>query len=160
MLHVVFFGHPLEKHPEIKELMGHDPQLKYAVLLLVIVQLVSAYCMRDASWLAILLVGYAWGGVINHSMTLAIHEIAHNLAFGHARPLANRALGIFGNLILAIPYSVVFKKYHLEHHKYQVPGCTILWIVVSGHCTRRLHVWWHDFSGFLVDYAVGKQCRK
>jgi len=34
------------------------------------------------------------------------------LAFGNARPAANRALGIFGNLVLGVPYSVMFKKYH------------------------------------------------
>lgn len=109
----------LAKYPEIKELMGSDHRLKYAVVMMVVVQLISAYLLRNASVLTLLFFGYAWGGVINHSMTLAIHEISHNLAFGPSRPLANRALAIFGNLILGIPYAVVFKKYHLEHHKYQ-----------------------------------------
>ena len=107
------------KYPQIKELMKPDPNLKWAVLFMVILQVVTAYLMQNANWWTIIVVGYCWGGVINHSMTLAIHEIAHNLAFGHTRPWSNRLLGIFGNMPLGIPYSVVFKKYHLEHHKYQ-----------------------------------------
>ena len=99
--------------------MGHDPNLKYIVTLMVLAQVISAYLVRDASWVTIVILAYCWGGVINHSMTLAIHEIAHNLAFGHSRPLANRLLGMFGNLPIGIPVSVSFKKYHLEHHRYQ-----------------------------------------
>ncbi|XP_013394317.1 sphingolipid delta(4)-desaturase DES1 [Lingula anatina] len=109
----------LAKYPEVKQLMGIDPKLKYIVTAMVLAQVVTAYFMRDASWGLILLVGYCWGGVINHSMTLAIHEISHNLAFGHSKPLWNRFLGMFGNLPLGIPYSISFKKYHLEHHRYQ-----------------------------------------
>ena len=99
--------------------MGHDSRIAFVVVGMVLAQIVSAYFMRDASIVSILILGYFWGGVINHSMTLAIHEISHNLAFGHSRPWANRALAIFGNLVLGVPYAVVFKKYHLEHHKYQ-----------------------------------------
>jgi sphingolipid delta-4 desaturase len=109
----------LAKYPQIKELMGHDPRLKYTVTAMVLLQLFSAYLLRDASWIMIAITGYVWGGVINHSMTLAIHEISHNVAFGNQWPAANRAFGIFGNLILGIPYSVQFRKYHQEHHKYQ-----------------------------------------
>ena len=109
----------VEKHPEVKELMGSDPNLKYAVYFMILLQLIASYLLREASWGLIIVAGYCFGGVINHSMTLAIHEISHNLAFGHSRPFANRLLGIIGNLPMGIPYSVMFKKYHLEHHKYQ-----------------------------------------
>ena len=107
------------KYPQVKKLMGSDPNLKWAVLGMVIVQLLAAWFFREASIGFILLAGYCFGGVLNHALTLAIHEISHNLAFGHNRPLANKVLGIFGNLPLAIPYSITFKKYHIEHHKFQ-----------------------------------------
>merc|ERR1711976_456012 len=91
--------------------MGFDPRLKYTVLAMVLAQVVTAFFLREAAWGTILLLGYCWGGVINHSLTLAIHEISHNLAFGNLYPKSNRPLGI--------PYSTFFKKYHIEHHKYQ-----------------------------------------
>ena len=110
-----------EKHPEIKKLMGCDPHLKYILTLMVLTQVISAYLLRDATWTAIFIVGYCWGGVINHSMTLAIHDISHNVVFGNGHPLANRLFGIFANLPIGVPISISFKKYHIDHHRFQ--GC-------------------------------------
>ncbi|XP_046673650.1 sphingolipid delta(4)-desaturase DES1 isoform X2 [Homalodisca vitripennis] len=86
---------------------------------MVLVQFTMFYIMKNQSWTMIFLVAYCFGGVINHSLMLAIHEIAHNLAFGHTRPMANRLLGMFANLPIGLPFSITFKGYHLEHHKYQ-----------------------------------------
>ena len=99
--------------------MGPDPQLKYKVTVLVLLQFLFCFTLKDESWPMVIFFAYILGGTINHSITLAIHEVAHNLAFGHSRPLTNRFFGFFANLPLAIPMSISFKKYHLDHHRYQ-----------------------------------------
>lgn len=109
----------LEKYPQIKKLFGYDPNFKYVASAMVLMQFAMLFVMKGQSWPITLLAAYFVGGVINHSLALAIHEIAHNLAFGHARPMANRMFGFFCNLPLGVPMSVSFKKYHLEHHRYQ-----------------------------------------
>lgn len=89
---------------------GHDPNFKYVAGGMVCLQLIMLYVMKDVrDWTTILLVAYCFGGVVNHSLSLACHEIAHNLAFGHSRPLANRMFGFFCNLPLGVPMSVSFK---------------------------------------------------
>ncbi|XP_075236926.1 delta4-sphingolipid-FADS-like protein ifc [Lycorma delicatula] len=109
----------LAKHPEIKQLFGYDPAFKWIVVTMVFVQFLTLFFIKDCSWPMVLLFAYCFGGVINHSLMLAIHEIAHNLAFGHARPMANRMLGLFANLPIGVPFAITFKSYHLEHHRYQ-----------------------------------------
>lgn len=103
----------------MKKLMGHDPRFKFIVLGFVLIQFFMIYCISEASWASVFILAYCLGGTINHSLSLAIHEISHNLAFGHTRPLANRLLGYVANLPIGIPVSISFRKYHLEHHRYQ-----------------------------------------
>lgn len=109
----------LEKYPQIKKLFGYDPMFKWTVTGMVFLQFASFFIVKDLSYPMLFLLAYCFGGVINHSLMLAIHEIAHNLAFGHSRPMANKLFGFFANLPIAIPISISFKKYHLEHHRYQ-----------------------------------------
>ncbi|XP_017787145.1 PREDICTED: sphingolipid delta(4)-desaturase DES1 [Nicrophorus vespilloides] len=109
----------LEKYPQIKKLFGYDPNFKWVVALMVTIQMVMMFVIKGQSWPVTLLAAYLFGGVINHSLMLAIHEISHNLAFGHARPFHNRLFGFFANLPIGLPVSISFKKYHLEHHRYQ-----------------------------------------
>lgn len=132
-----------EKYPQIKKLFGYDPNFKWVVTGMVLVQFLSMFIVKDLSYPLLFILAYCFGGIINHSLMLgksciitcdnfrflhdrelifflifpAIHEIAHNLAFGHARPMANKMFGFFANLPIGIPISISFKKYHLEHHR-------------------------------------------
>ena len=87
---------------------------------MVFAQVLACYFLQDSSWLTIILMAYIFGGTINHSLTLAIHDIGHNTAFGAGVKNAwkNRYFGFVANLPLGVPYSVTFKKYHIGKWKY------------------------------------------
>ncbi|CAG0880755.1 unnamed protein product [Cyprideis torosa] len=109
----------LKVHPEIKTLMNHDPNFKWIVTAMVLFQFLSVPVVAHFPWWLIVIGGYCIGGVINHSLTLAIHEIAHAAPFGHGHPRLNNWFGFFASLPIGVPIAPGFKKYHLEHHKYQ-----------------------------------------
>ncbi|CAF3321179.1 unnamed protein product [Rotaria socialis] len=109
----------LQKYPQIKQLMGHDSRIAAQVIATVLIQLTLAILVQDLPWKYILILAYIISGTLNHSLSISFHEIGHNLAFGNHRPTANRILGFIANLPLCIPSSVTFKKYHIDHHKYQ-----------------------------------------
>lgn len=109
----------LDKHPEIKSLMGYDPWIVVPVTISVISQLILCWLIRDASWSTIFVMAYCIGGVFNHSLGSAIHEIGHNLAFGHGKyAYWNRILSLWCNLPLGVPMAITYKKYHADHHRY------------------------------------------
>eukprot|EP00118_Oscarella_pearsei_P026333 m.309783 g.309783 ORF g.309783 m.309783 type:complete len:327 (+) comp47775_c0_seq1:30-1010(+) len=111
----------LKKYPHVKKLFGVDPWFKWHVAAWVFLQIGACLVIRavpDISWLWILVAAFWFGGVINHSLTLAIHDISHNTAFGQNRFMANRLFGMFANLPIAAPMSISFKRYHIEHHRY------------------------------------------
>ncbi|KAJ7598614.1 dihydroceramide delta(4)-desaturase [Mycena floridula] len=108
----------MKRYPKVTTLMGHEPLTKYVVLLVVSIQLLCAYLLRNTPFLspAFLLTAYIVGGTANQNLFLAIHEITHNLAFRSI--WANKSLAVFANLPIGIPYAAAFKGYHMEHHRY------------------------------------------
>ena len=94
---------------QVTKLMGHEPLTKWVVLGVVSLQIALAILLRHTRPLSplFLLTAYVIGGTANHNLFLAIHEITHNLAF--RRPNMNKALAVFANLPIGIPYSAAFK---------------------------------------------------
>ncbi len=75
----------LRKYPQIVDLMGHDPMTKWKVVFLSTLQLCLA-CQVQQLWpthgLGLLFFfSFTVGGMINHSLFIAMHEISHGLAF-------------------------------------------------------------------------------
>lgn len=106
-------------HPEVTKLFGHHPASKYYATATVALQVLCGWYVSRPStpWWQFWLVAYVIGGTCSHSLTLAIHELSHHLFFKSQK--ANFYFALFCNWPLVIPYSNSFKKYHLEHHKYQ-----------------------------------------
>eukprot|EP00475_Leptophrys_vorax_P014861 TRINITY_DN2111_c0_g1_i1.p1 TRINITY_DN2111_c0_g1~~TRINITY_DN2111_c0_g1_i1.p1 ORF type:complete len:343 (+),score=87.11 TRINITY_DN2111_c0_g1_i1:76-1104(+) len=107
----------LAKYPQIKELYGPDIKLLPAVLVLVSIQLFFAANQSVFTTWQWWLAAYVVGGTINHSLSLANHELSHNLCFHET--IYNELLAIVANFAQGLPSCITFKKYHLEHHYYQ-----------------------------------------
>ena len=107
----------LAKYPAIKKLYGPDPNFKYVVLALVTLQCLMCYYSKNLATWQYILAAYAIGGTANHMLMLAMHELSHNLGFKN--PTLNRLFSLFANLPIGVPSSATFRKYHLEHHRYQ-----------------------------------------
>jgi hypothetical protein len=94
---------------QVTKLCGPEPLTKYVVLLVVSLQVACAYALRNTpffSW-TFFLAAYIIGATANQNLFLAIHEISHNLAF--RSPSLNRAIAVFANLPIGIPYSASFR---------------------------------------------------
>lgn len=109
----------LQKHgKQIQPLMGHEPLTKYLVTAVVLTQLtLSVLVPRIESWWLYFLVAWGIGGTITHCLFLAVHEVTHHLAF--EKVIHNDLFAIFTNIPIVVPYSMMFKTYHAEHHRYQ-----------------------------------------
>lgn len=107
----------LKKHPEIRSLMGHDPHTKWICLILVFLQIFLAVNIHRANAVLYFLTLYILGATITQSLFLAVHESSHNLIF--KKPITNKVFSLFINIPIVIPFSIAFRHYHLDHHKYQ-----------------------------------------
>ncbi|RKF82911.1 Sphingolipid delta-desaturase [Golovinomyces cichoracearum] len=107
----------IKAHPEVTKLCGPEPLTKYLILLVVSLQILCAYALKSTTFFSwkFFLTAYVVGATANQNLFLGIHEISHNLAFRSTK--ANRALAVFANLPIGLPYSASFRPYHLTHHK-------------------------------------------
>ena len=107
----------LAKHPEIKDLMGRNPNTIFYIIGIVALQIGMAYLVKDQAWWMALLAAYCVGAFANHALFVLIHECTHNMVFKNRT--ANLWAGILCDLPNAFPTSTEFRRYHLKHHAYQ-----------------------------------------
>jgi sphingolipid delta-4 desaturase len=107
----------LKAHPEIRNLIGKNPYTIFAIVGLVLFQLVGAFLLSGLPWWAVIAAAYLLGAFADHALFVMIHECSHRLIF--KSPVANRLSGIFANIPLIFPSSVSFERYHIKHHSFQ-----------------------------------------
>ena len=107
----------LKIHPDIRRLIGKNPNTIFAIIGLVGLQIALAWFTSSQSWWIVFIVAYLIGAFADHALFVMIHECAHKLLF--KKPAANRLAGIFANLPQLFPSSVSFERYHIKHHSFQ-----------------------------------------
>ena len=133
----------LKVHPEIQKLFGYEPLTKYLVVLTVALQVWVASYVKEWRWPYYLAATYVIGATANHSLFLAIHELAHGL--GAKSWAENRLIAMVANCPITIAYAVTFKPYHMAHHAQQgddgidtdIPTYLEAWLI-SGTATSYI----------------------
>ncbi len=144
----------LKSYPEIKKLFGYDPKSKWISCVLVFSQICMSIYIKNVNYFTYFMIVYIFGATVTQALFLAIHETSHNLMFQSANN--NKLFSIFINLPIVFPFSIAFRHYHLDHHKYQgVDGIdtdlptNFEMSVVSGYVSKLL---WMTFQ--IVMYAI------
>jgi sphingolipid 4-desaturase/C4-monooxygenase len=107
----------LKQFPQLRNLIGKNPNTIFAIIGLVAFQVVLAWLLRDQSWWLIFGAAYLLGAFADHALFVMIHECAHQLLFKSRA--ANRWAGIFANMPQIFPSSISFERYHIKHHSFQ-----------------------------------------
>jgi len=109
----------LESHPEVKDLIGHEPLTKYVVAALLAAQISLGVAMRHTPFWSAWMWGpaYILGATMTHALFLALHEVSHMLAF--QKIVYNRAFTLLINLPIIVPCAAAFRMYHMDHHAQQ-----------------------------------------
>jgi len=106
----------LDRYPQVRELTGHDRRSAFLVVLLVAAQFAAAWALRHQPWWLVVVAAYVVGAVLAHALYVMIHEAAHNNVLKGT--VANKVMGIVADLPLVFPSAMVFRKYHLIHHRH------------------------------------------
>jgi len=107
----------LNRHPNVRNLIGKNPYTIFVILGLVAGITLLAWLVRNQSWWLVVLAAYFAGAFINHALFVMIHECAHQLLF--KKKSWNRIAAIISNLPHVMPSAISFERYHIKHHSFQ-----------------------------------------
>jgi len=94
----------MQKHPEIRQLIGKNPYTIFAIIGIVSFQIVLAWLVSGHSWWIVVGAAYLLGAYADHALFVMIHECAHYLLFKKRN--LNRFAGMLANLPQIMPSSV------------------------------------------------------
>jgi len=98
----------LKEHPEIRQLIGRNPNTFFFILGLVGLQISMAYLLRDQSFWLVLTIAYVLGAFANHGLFVMIHECTHDLIF--KRRFFNLLAAILSDLPNTVPSGISFRR--------------------------------------------------
>ncbi|MEP6698171.1 MAG: fatty acid desaturase [Verrucomicrobiota bacterium] len=110
----------LKAHPEVRQLMGRNPNTALIAAFILILQTSIAYGMGELGangWWIALIVAYGIGAFANHCTYVIIHDATHNLVF--RSKFLNKTTAIIADLPNLMPAAIGFGVYHLKHHAHQ-----------------------------------------
>jgi sphingolipid delta-4 desaturase len=109
----------LAAHPEVAQLIGHDPITAVITVCVVAGQVAIAGLLGSLGlgywWLA-LIAAFCIGAFANHAMFVVIHDACHNAIL--AKPVWNKWVGILADLPNTVPTAMGFRCYHIKHHSH------------------------------------------
>ncbi|HWC72878.1 MAG TPA: fatty acid desaturase [Gemmatimonadales bacterium] len=107
----------LQRHPEIRDLIGPNPTTFWWCLGIVGLQIAVAALVARQPWWIVAIAAYTIGAFADHALFVVIHETAHRLVF--KRKVPNILTALLANLPQFFPGAMSFSKYHLKHHAFQ-----------------------------------------
>lgn len=106
----------LKSHPQVRNLLKHEPKSIYLTIGLVVLQILLVLGVAHVNvWFLVLLAIFI-GGPINFALFVLLHDAAHN-AMSPSKTI-NHIIGLIANLPLLLPVAMSFKKYHSLHHRF------------------------------------------
>lgn len=109
----------LAAHPEVEDLIGHDPITAVITLAVVAGQTLIAAgfgALGLSYWWLALIAAFGIGAFANHAMFVVIHDATHNTIF-RQRAL-NKWVAILADLPNTLPTAMGFRCYHMKHHSH------------------------------------------
>jgi sphingolipid delta-4 desaturase len=109
----------LAAHPEVANLIGHNPATALIILAVVAGQLLIATGLGALGlgyWWVAVVAAFCVGAFANHAMFVAIHDATHNCIFRSS--VLNKWAAILADLPNTLPTAMAFRCYHTKHHSH------------------------------------------
>jgi len=143
----------LKHHPEVRKLFQTDSTTVFYGVGVVLAHVVVGVIVHHLTWQLAVVTALFVGAFLDLAIMVFLHESSHHLIF--KTPVYNVITGIFCNIPLILPISVVFNQHHKQHHMTLGSTATDVDVplnyevqLVGDSALRKLV--WLLFSGFIL----------